>query len=495
MSPLVAAGRRAVVIGSGLSGLTTATLLAEAGWQVTILEQHRIAGGLMQRYQRGGCWFDTGFHLTTDSGPGGTFRAILARLGILDQVHFLDPDRTAQFVVSAPGIAPIALPIGLAGTRAACTTRFPNQAAAIERFFDRVLGRLADNAWLAGLANGHPIHVDLPDAGVSTVDSVLAECGGHGDPAIPLGSAAGILAMRSAQCPFDLYAAFAGSSFAGGWRIVDGGDGLTGPLISRFCGLGGTLHLGRPAVSIEHDGAHATAVIDAEGASYPADLVVGAIHPDIILRLIGDHGVRPSWRQHVRATPDGAGAFLLAMKLTQPPHALANRHHFLRLDDGSDAYVVAPDCWLPGAPAGPHQLDAMVWVPVAETATWAATTLGRRGPDYLEWKKAREENLLAALEQRFPGLRATVTRTWTASPLTFRDYLGGRDGAAMGLSHDVGHLGSQPLPARSKIRNVLFTGQNFGHPGILGCLISACTVAGSVLQRDLRQEILGMCRR
>ncbi len=36
-----------VVIGSGLSQLTTAKLLAGAGWEITILEQQRIAGSLM----------------------------------------------------------------------------------------------------------------------------------------------------------------------------------------------------------------------------------------------------------------------------------------------------------------------------------------------------------------------------------------------------------------------------------------------------------------
>jgi len=487
MSMAAPVQQRAVVIGSGLSGMTVATLLAESGWQVTVLEQHAIAGGLMQRYQRGGCWFDTGFHLVTDGGPGGTFRAILARLGILDEIRFLEPDPAAQYVVGAPGIAPLALPIGLGPTRAACRDRFPQQKTGIDSFFDRLLGRLAENPWLKNLAH---MERAQPDTAGCSVDEVLAACGVHGDAAVLLGSACGILAMRSAHCPFDLYAAFAGSSFAGGWRVVDGGDGLMSPLIKRFHHLGGSLVLKRAAISITHDGTRATVVQDASGASHPADLVIGAVHPDIILRLLGDHGVRPSWRQHVHATPDGDGAFLLAMKLSRPAHELANRHHFLRLADGSDAYAVAPECWLPASTTGPFHLEAMVWVPVHETAAWSATVLGRRGPDYLAWKKILEERLLAALEERFPGLRSAVIRTWTASPLTFRDYLGGREGAAMGLSHDLGHLGSQPLQSRSKIRNVLFTGQNFGHPGILGCLISACSLAGSVLQRDLRREIL-----
>ncbi len=483
--------QRVVVIGSGLSGLTTATLLAEAGWQVTVLEQHRIAGGLMQRYQRGGCWFDTGFHLATDGGPGGALRAILARLGILDQIRFLAPDPAAQFIVSAPGIASLALPCGLAATRAACAARFPQQAAAIARFFERLQGRLADNVWLCHLADASPPQADENQL---SVDAVLAECGVHGEAALLIGSAAGILAMRAETCPFDLYAAFAGSSFAGSWRMEHGGDGLTKPLVARLQACGGQLRLGCAAKKIVYDAVHATAVIDEHGVEHAAEMIIAAVHPDIVLRLTGEQGVRPSWREQARATPDGAGAFLLAMKLTRPAHELGPRHYFLRLADGSDAYVVAPDCWRSDTDAetksGPYHLEAMMWLPVSATAQWSATSLGRRGSDYTTWKKTRGEYLLQALDERFPGLRANVISTWAASPLTFRDYLGGRAGSAMGLSHDLGHLGSQPLQARSKIRNLLFAGQNFGHPGILGCLISACSIAGAVLQRDLRIEIL-----
>jgi all-trans-retinol 13,14-reductase len=244
-------------------------------------------------------------------------------------------------------------------------------------------------------------------------------------------------------------------------------------------------------------------VVDEQGTEHPSEMIIGAVHPDIILRLTGDHGFRPSWRQHVRATSDGAGAFLLAMKLVRPAHELGPQHHFLRLADGSDAYVVASDCWSAGSSLagslsarrrpGPYHLEAMMWLPVGDTAAWTESTLGRRGSACSAcsaWKQARAAYLLAALEERFPKLRAEVLANWTASPLTFRDYLGGRAGGAMGLSHDLGHLGSQTLPGRSKIHNLLFTGQNYAHPGILGCLISAYTVAGAVLQRDLRQEIL-----
>ena len=44
----------ALVIGSGIGGLTTAALLSELGWRVAVLEQHYTAGGATHSYERNG---------------------------------------------------------------------------------------------------------------------------------------------------------------------------------------------------------------------------------------------------------------------------------------------------------------------------------------------------------------------------------------------------------------------------------------------------------
>jgi all-trans-retinol 13,14-reductase len=44
----------ALVIGSGIGGLTTAALLSELGWKVCVLEQHYTAGGYTHSYARAG---------------------------------------------------------------------------------------------------------------------------------------------------------------------------------------------------------------------------------------------------------------------------------------------------------------------------------------------------------------------------------------------------------------------------------------------------------
>lgn len=57
--------KKAVVIGAGLGGLTTAALLAAKGVDTTLLEKNAKPGGKMQEYQWNGYRFDTGPSLLT----------------------------------------------------------------------------------------------------------------------------------------------------------------------------------------------------------------------------------------------------------------------------------------------------------------------------------------------------------------------------------------------------------------------------------------------
>lgn len=61
---LVATGENfdAIVIGSGVGGLTTAAILSRAGKKVLVLEQHDQCGGCCHSFYEKGFEFDTGIH-------------------------------------------------------------------------------------------------------------------------------------------------------------------------------------------------------------------------------------------------------------------------------------------------------------------------------------------------------------------------------------------------------------------------------------------------
>lgn len=52
--------KKAIVIGSGFAGLSAASFLAKAGWDVTVLEKHNQPGGRARRFKADGFTFDMG---------------------------------------------------------------------------------------------------------------------------------------------------------------------------------------------------------------------------------------------------------------------------------------------------------------------------------------------------------------------------------------------------------------------------------------------------
>jgi len=52
--------KKAVVIGSGFAGMSAASFMAKAGWQVTVLEKHVMPGGRGRLYKEDGFTFDMG---------------------------------------------------------------------------------------------------------------------------------------------------------------------------------------------------------------------------------------------------------------------------------------------------------------------------------------------------------------------------------------------------------------------------------------------------
>jgi all-trans-retinol 13,14-reductase len=67
----------AIVIGSGIGGLTVAAILAKFSRQkILILEQHFILGGFTQEFKRQNFQWDVGLHYVGDMGEGDVGRQI-----------------------------------------------------------------------------------------------------------------------------------------------------------------------------------------------------------------------------------------------------------------------------------------------------------------------------------------------------------------------------------------------------------------------------------
>ena len=74
---------KVVVIGAGISGLSAGIYAARAGFDVTIIEQHNIAGGLSTSWSRKGYYFEGGMHWLTGSSPEMPLNKVWREVGAL----------------------------------------------------------------------------------------------------------------------------------------------------------------------------------------------------------------------------------------------------------------------------------------------------------------------------------------------------------------------------------------------------------------------------
>src|SRR5260370_5024199 len=93
----------------------------------------RAPGGYAQAFRRGSYLFDPAIHFTMDAGPGGFTPAMLAHLGVSDQVTFVPTEHTCR--ASFPDLMVEAVP----GRQAFLETHqrmFPAEAGGLARLFD-----------------------------------------------------------------------------------------------------------------------------------------------------------------------------------------------------------------------------------------------------------------------------------------------------------------------------------------------------------------------
>ena len=115
---------------------------------------------------------------------------------------------------------------------------------------------------------------------------------------------------------------------------------------------------------------------------------------------------------------------------------------------------------------------------------WENTTVGHRGDDYKQWKRARAEELLALVEELHPGFREAIEEVNASSPLTIRDFYGVKEGSICGFSKDCNNITLSQLPVVTKVSNLLLTGQNNNLHGFCGVPLTAINTCEVILGQN-----------
>jgi all-trans-retinol 13,14-reductase len=491
---------RAVVIGSGVGGLTSAILLAQRGWQVTVCERHTRPGGFLHRFFREGIPYDTGFHYCGGTGEDQIFGRILRHLGVFDDLRFrpLDPDGFDH--LEFPDFR-FRVPAGAARYREHLLETFPYERDGLQAFFDACADAIANQGLYSFSFDVDParfVHWET-----TTVTQALS---GVRDPRARavIGGQGLLYGVPPDEAPLSLHAVTIDHFLQGPARIDGGGDRLAKVMVQRLKSLGGTLRLKAEVGAIDVDDAgDARAVTLASGERLGADLVVANVHPRLLAELLPEHAVRKAWRSRVATTRVSRAHLGLYLQLDAPPADVGNHNVYAHasLDMNHNMRpVTEAGCgfWFATAPATGEDrrsdqdallvLTELDW---ASVAPWVDSDPGYRPTAYLAFKERMTDVTLQAVLSRYPDLR--IRRVEASTPLSTWRWTRSPEGAMYGHYHSVSQMGrARPSPV-TRVGGLVLCGHGVFAPGVLGASLSAYYALSQLIGRErLVDELRGL---
>jgi len=91
-------GKSIIIIGAGIAGLSTGCYCQMNGYRTRVFEMHTLPGGVCTAWKRSGYTIDGCIHWLTGSSPANTFYRIWEELGVVQGRSFVDHDEYARIV-------------------------------------------------------------------------------------------------------------------------------------------------------------------------------------------------------------------------------------------------------------------------------------------------------------------------------------------------------------------------------------------------------------
>lgn len=478
-----------VVIGAGLGGLFCGALLAKEGHKVTVLEKNALIGGGLQTFVRKGESYETGMHVAGGFHEQGSLYRICRYLGISDRFEPAPSDLMSSVTYLAEGRT-YDIPAGKEAFIEYLSGKFPDERDNIRQYTDAVF-RLSQEEklfYMKSEQGGYPVH---SDEFLMPADRFIAKYIDNPELRSLLAFVNPLYAGVAGHSPAYLHAMISVMFIDHPCRFAGGSNRLAEALAWVIEQGGGAVLTRRNVTRIQVEERMIKCVTDSEGREYRADMYISDIHPCMLLDMIEGKAFTPGYRERLRTIPDTVSAFKVFIKV-KPGTIPFSDHPVSILDKMSNAWKLSAhdsqgwphgvSCFMAPSEDGKWAthisvLSLMSW---DEVSRWAYTRTGHRTPEYEEWKRTRTEKVIDMVSKVYPGIRECTEDCFAASPLTFRDWLGSRNGSIYGYFKDTENLVMSQLPIRTKVGNLLLTGQNVNMHGIGGVPMTAIETAETI---------------
>ncbi len=504
----------AIVIGSGMGGLTAAAFMAKAGMRPLVLEQHFAPGGNAQTFRRKRMFdFDVGLHYIGDGGPGGLFPTMLEQLGIADRVEFVPMDQDGFDTLFLPDMT-FRMPAGWERYRQRLHEAFPQETRAIDRY----LSTLRSVSGGLGVAppSGEPPATQLlgKHSSQATLGELFDVLEVSSRLRHVLGSQSGIYGAPWSKASLGMHAMVTDHYMRGAYFVRGGARPLVEGLIHVIEDGGGEVRTRQRVTRIIVEDDKAVGVELAKGGEVRAPLVVSnADAKRTFLEMAGEQYFSPGLVQRVKDYRMALPLFVIYLAMEVDPSELgftATNLGLVPAYDAEEQYAACYEGHLPDkpatyvsiaslkdpvsanlAPAGYTNLQIMTLAP-AQLSTWGVAQGPASAPTksayrhtaaYEATKHELERRMLGVVEDKLPGFIRNVVWQECATPLTQERFTLSTGGTSYGLEHSVDQYMAARVALRTELPGLWMVGANtiFGH-GIAGAMMSGRAAAGAILQ-------------
>lgn len=514
-------GWDAIVIGSGLGGLTAAALLARhADKRVLVLERHYTAGGFTHTFHRPGYEWDVGVHYVGDvHRPGSLLRRAFDHLtdGALAWVDMGEVYDTIVF-----GDDRYDFVAGREAFRARMKEYFPRQTAAIDRYLERIRATVRTSKRyflekalppLVGAAASPALRWPALREARRTVADVLREITDDTRLAGVLAGQYGDYGLPPRQASWFMHALLVGHYLGGGAYPVGGSSRIAETILPGILGRGGAVMTSAEVERVLVEDGRARGVRLAGGEEVRAPLVISDAGVAVTFgRLLGKDvaaaaGVSPI----VAGAPASVAHVSLYVGLNKDTAALglgrANRWIYPDHDHDRNIarYLTDPEAPLPvtylSFPSakdpdfarrfpGKATIEAIGLAPYAWFARWQDTRWHKRGAEYDALKARLTERLRGAIEREHPQVAGAIDHVELSTPLTTQHFVGHPRGEIYGLTHTPERFAARHLRPHTPIAGLYLTGADICTCGVGGALMGGILTATVIARRNLLGAML-----
>ena len=490
-----------LVIGSGLSGLFSALLLAKAGKSVCVLEKNQQYGGNLQTFVRNNTLFDTGVHYVGSLAEGQVLYEYFKEVGIADSLSFERLDTNGYDRICFADTPNVMYPHaqGYENFVKQLLFYFPQEKKALEQYA-HTMQSICDKFPLyrhkqaIAKYDEHTLSLKLLDFLNSITDNERLK-------AVLLGSNF-LYGGVDAQTPLYVHALTVNSYIESASRLTQGGSQITDLLIEKLHQYNADLFSQTEVVAFEYtEGNKISTVKSKQGGVFKAKQVISAIDIKQLLKITGKTPFKPSFYKRVQKLQPTVAAFSLHLvlkpnKFRYLPYNLywfKNNHSVYQsshypTNDFPLSYMLSMNLPKDGG-AYTDNITLLTYMNTNELHRWedsyATHTEGNdRGAHYELFKRQRAMDLLDVVSLQFPTLKDCITHYYTSTPLTYRDYIGSPTGGLYGYKKNANHIMESVFMPQTHIKNLYVTGQSVAMHGLVGVTISA-VLTYQILMRSL----------